>query len=82
MESSNKFIPQDGDIAVWKNDKGENPKRPDYTGKLTLDGTDYNVKFWTTVPKSGGEVFLSGKVEPRVTEETEAETAKKAAFSL
>ena len=66
MSSNNgKYQPKNGEISVFVNDKGDNPNRPDYTGTLTLDGTDYKVKFWKTIAKTSGQVFLSGNVEPK-----------------
>ena len=88
MESSNKFTPKDGSIAVWNNDKIDkdgnfNEARPDFTGKLTLNGTQYDVKFWKTVPKSGGEVFLQGNVEPKGSNVASKEAqAKMDAFTI
>jgi hypothetical protein len=89
METSSnngKYQPKNGDISVFVNDKGDNPKRPDYTGTLTLDGTDYKVKFWKTIAKKGvnaGSVFLSGNVEPKeVTETTTEQNAALEAFTI
>jgi hypothetical protein len=33
-------------IAIFKADKGDNPKRPDYTGSLNCNGTDFRVSLW------------------------------------
>jgi len=80
MSSNNnkatKYQPKDGDISIWVNDKGDNPKRPDYTGTLLLNGTEFKVKFWKTISKTSGQVFLSGNVEPK---EGEAVTAEQKA---
>ena len=68
MSSNNNkgaYVPKDGEISVFVNDKGDNPKRPDYTGTLTLDGKTFKVKFWKTIAKTSGQVFLSGNVEPK-----------------
>ncbi len=36
-----------GDFTLFKNDKGDNDKRPDYTGNgLALDGTKIKVSAW------------------------------------
>ena len=29
--------------VLFKNDKGDNPKRPDYRGSITVAGVDYNI---------------------------------------
>jgi hypothetical protein len=50
--------------ALFKNDKGDNEKRPDYTGKLDVDGKEYKLSAWIKSPKiGGGKPFLSLKVQ-------------------
>lgn len=39
--------------ALFKNDKGDNPKRPDYTGVATIGGVDYQVSSWIKKSKAG-----------------------------
>ena len=39
------------------NDKGDNPKRPDYTGKLNVEGVDYKVSGWINKSKNGKEYY-------------------------
>lgn len=52
-------------IALFCNDKGGNPKRPDYRGKLYVGSTPYAVSAWLTTKKDGsGEQYLRGKIEP------------------
>jgi hypothetical protein len=83
MSSNNgKYQPKNGEISVFVNDKGDNPKRPDFTGTLTLDGTDYKVKFWKTIAKTSGQVFLNGNVEPKTTEVTADQKAALDAFGV
>lgn len=48
--------------ALFKNDKGDNASRPDYKGKLNVDGTDYWISAWLKVSK-GGEKFMSLSVQ-------------------
>lgn len=46
------------------NDKGDNPKRPDWKGKLNVGGRDYDLAAWKRTGPRGE--FLSLKVsEPR-----------------
>ena len=33
-------------FALFKNDKGDNPKRPDYRGEITLNGAVYKMSAW------------------------------------
>ena len=49
--------------ALFQNDQGDNPKRPQWKGKLNVNGTDYWVSGWERTSK-GGQDFLSLKVEP------------------
>ena len=39
--------------SLFKNDKGDNPNRPDYTGKINVGGTDYRLSAWIKEAKSG-----------------------------
>ena len=53
-------------FALFKNDKGENQARPDYTGNVTLpDGKEMRMAAWVRESKSGLK-FLSGRLsEPQ-----------------
>lgn len=51
-------------IAIFKADKGDNPKRPDYTGSLNCNGTDFRVSLWMRESKTGTK-FLSGQIQPK-----------------
>jgi hypothetical protein len=48
-------------FALFKNDKGDNPKRPDYTGNLNVDGIEFRVSGWVREGKNGK--FISGSVQ-------------------
>jgi hypothetical protein len=50
--------------ALFANDKEGNEKRPDYRGKLNINGVEYRLSGWVRTPKSGGKKFLSLKAEP------------------
>ena len=43
---------------LFVNDKGDNPKRPDFTGDANVDGVIYRVSLWKKTKKNN-EVFLS-----------------------
>lgn len=49
--------------ALFKNDKGDNPKRPDYTGTLDVGGVPHKLSAWLRESKKGDK-FLSISVEP------------------
>jgi hypothetical protein len=48
--------------SLFKNDKGDNPKRPDYQGKINIDGTEYRLSAWVQTPKKGGAKYMALKV--------------------
>ena len=39
--------------AIWKNEKKESDKHPDFTGSLNVDGHDYWVSAWKRKEGSG-----------------------------
>ena len=47
-------------FTLNKNDKGDNPKRPDYRGKLNLDGIEFTLSGWVREGANGK--FISGAV--------------------
>jgi len=50
--------------ALFPNDKGDNPKRPDFKGKINVGGTDYNVAGWRK-ELNNGKKFLSLKLDQK-----------------
>lgn len=51
-------------LVLFRNDKGDNPKRPDYRGKLYLHGEEYKVSAWVQEQKDGsGKKYLKGRIE-------------------
>jgi hypothetical protein len=51
-----------GEFALFKNDKGDNEKRPDYKGGgLDLDGNDVEIACWIKEGKKGK--FMSCKMK-------------------
>jgi uncharacterized protein (DUF736 family) len=49
-------------FALFKNDKGDNEKRPDYTGTITLEGgKEMRLSAWIRESKAGN-TFMSGQV--------------------
>ena len=49
--------------ALFKNDKGDNEKRPDYKGSVNIDGSDYWLSAWIKTKKDGSGKFMSLKAE-------------------
>ena len=59
------YTPQPNTFSLFANDKGDNPKRPDYKGDIILpDGTKMRLSAWVRESRNGERKFLSGKVEP------------------
>lgn len=48
--------------VLFKNDKGDNAARPDYTGSATVEGKKYRLAAWIRESKTGGSKFLSLKL--------------------
>lgn len=53
---------KDGQMSIFKNDKGDNPKRPDWTGKAIVNGEEMRISLWVREPQSGGDKYLSGQI--------------------
>ena len=61
-------------FALFKNDKGDNPKRPDYTGTINVDGVEKRISGWVTEGKNGRK-FISGSVADAEPKESKPTTA-------
>ena len=60
------YTPKEGSGALFKNDKGDNPARPDYRGDVMLGGVLYEVSGWIKpLPSDASKKFMSlaGKVK-------------------
>lgn len=51
----------DNSGALFKNSKKEKESQPDLTGKITVNGVEYNLYGWGNTSKSGNE-YISLKV--------------------
>jgi uncharacterized protein (DUF736 family) len=49
-------------VAIFKNQKGDNPKRPDYRGTMTLNGVEYKLSLWLRKSQKV-EHYMQGSVE-------------------
>ncbi len=54
---------REGSGSLFPNDKGDNPKRPDYRGDFLLNGTVYEISGWSREGKKG--TWLSVKIQPK-----------------
>ena len=50
--------------VLFKNDKGDNDKRPDYKGSAEVNGTKLKLSAWIKEKKDGSGKFMSLKFEP------------------
>ena len=52
--------------SIWKNEKKETDKHPDFTGSLNVDGKDYWVSAWKRRPDASERApALSFSVKPK-----------------
>ncbi len=69
----------DNQFVIKKNDKGDNPKRPDYKGKVRVEGVDFWLAGWIRTNKEDGSKFISGtltKIEEQAPPPKPAKPAK------
>lgn len=60
------YEPKDGSGALFKNDKGDNPARPDYRGDVMINGTLYELSAWIKpLPKDASKKFMSLSAKPK-----------------
>ena len=52
---------RDNSGTLFKNDKGDNPKRPDYRGDMLVEGTLYELSAWIKEGNKGKFMSLSCK---------------------
>ena len=48
--------------TLWKHDKGDNEKRPDFKGSIDIEGVEYKLSSWVRISVKG-EKFHSIKAE-------------------
>jgi uncharacterized protein (DUF736 family) len=51
--------------VLFRNDKGDNPKRPDYRGSANWNGAEFDISGWVNESKKDGKKFLKLKFEPK-----------------
>lgn len=60
------YQPKEGSGALFKNDKGDNPARPDYRGDVMLGGVLYEISGWIKpLPSDASVKFMSLSGKPK-----------------
>lgn len=55
-------LPNEISFIVSANDKGDNPKRPDYRGEVVIGAVTYELAAWKRVKQGTDRKFVSGKL--------------------
>lgn len=69
------FEQRDNSGALFKNDKGDNEKRPDYRGDAMIGGVSYEMSAWIKDGKRGKFMSVSFKVKGEQTQQQEKPAA-------
>lgn len=51
--------------VLFKNDKDNNEKRPDYRGSCVINNVDMNISAWIKTSKKSGDKYMSLKFEAK-----------------
>ena len=54
------FEMKEGQVMIFKNNKKQSEKHPDYNGKIMIEGKEKSFSLWIKEGKSGK--YISGKV--------------------
>jgi uncharacterized protein (DUF736 family) len=69
------FELKDGQGTLFKNDRKEADKHPDYRGDLLIGGTLYSLAAWIKQGKSGKFMSLSAQVKGETVEKANTRAA-------
>jgi hypothetical protein len=61
MESSQKRFIDVGEGTLFRASESSNPKAPSHTGKIQINGEEYNLAAWVREGKRDGKRFFSIK---------------------
>lgn len=51
--------------VLFKNDRKNSEKQPDYNGNCTIEGVEYDIAGWIKEGKQSGKKFISFKFQPK-----------------
>lgn len=69
------FVLKPGQGTLFRNDKGDNAKRPDYRGEVNVGGTVYELAGWKKDGARGPFLSLSAKPKQEKPSTAPAKTA-------
>lgn len=70
------YEPKDGSGALFKNDKGDNPARPDYRGDITVGGVTYEISAWIKPMRNDeSKRFMSLSAKPNTERQQQQRSA-------
>lgn len=73
------YQPKDGSGALFKNDKGDNPARPDYRGDVMVGGVLYELSAWIKpLPSDSTKRFMSLSAKPKEARQQQAQPQRQA----
>jgi uncharacterized protein (DUF736 family) len=72
------FQQKDMEGSLFKNEKKETDKHPDYTGSATIKGTKYNLAAWISTSKKTGRKYMNLKLSPWGKQEAKTSTPQAA----
>lgn len=68
-------LPAEISFIVSQNDKGDNPKRPDWRGEVKIGAATYELAAWKRTKQGSDRQFVSGKLtlkEPKADQTSES----------
>ena len=63
LEEQIRMDMKDNTLVLFPNDKGDNPKRPDFSGKGLHNGVEFQGSVWQNTSKAG-RPYMSGQIQP------------------
>ena len=60
--------------VIFKNNKRQKDTHPEYTGKINVEGKEYDISLWIKEGKNGK--FFSGKIQELYTKELKSFSEK------
>jgi len=74
-----KFIQKENTGSIFKNDRKETDKHPDYTGTINVEGKEWQISLWVKDGKKGK--FFSASIKaPYVKSDLEVQKANDLPF--